>query len=935
MDKKYQPIKLGAPGEEISKKDLFQIINRFKTLHQLRLQKTQQFLGPRQRVFLDILGLIFHQNHASLPGFVDTQAPCGILDFKPGPTALQACRQYFKNFQYRRKALSQYAIEGIYLMGSIGSMAFSKKSDLDIWLCHDANLDCSQLDLLQTKATAVEQWAASLDLEVHFFLMNADQFREGQHTPISTESSGATQHFLLLEEFYRTAIYIAGKAPAWWLVPPEQRHQHGEYIDHLLTSRFISRQDILDFGGLEQAPADEFISATLWHIYKSLSSPYKSLLKLFLMEAYASEYPDVDWLADRIKQNIYQGKIDADELDPYFLVYQKVETYLGLVASQKRLALARECFYLKIMGDSVSALPVHIRKAREAYLQSIALRWHWPDDSLHLFGQKRHWNIHKAVFEHQVIRDQLKQCLQMITRFANQYSQSDYRNNQDMKLIGRKLHSFLDRRPGKTSLLTTRYSLRNKEPHLTLIEATDTTSKWSLYAAHISDYPDSQPIKVCDSFIQALCWIIANHLFHPQLKLHLSSESLELSPMDLQLILHQLHHFLSPVLIPRDDLFLFATANRCQSILLFINLGVVLEPAQNSANLLISPRSDPLSYGQERRHFIETTTRIKITTWGEIHCSEHQKIDGLFDCLIDFFNNGVEPLTPDKLHCLCLTPLRGRSIQTRIEQLIAKLRQLQSQPQPWRLFIAIGPHYYMLHRQNGLLQIAYLEDEAMVLHSLGSYQPHFIQTEFEPYVLKDSVIPLLYQTSQNNSVDVFFHTQEQQTDLYVIDERSTLFHGQYPNSQITHLLNQLQSFFSHLTEQAKLADDIDFQFFELQKNSAGIISCHPLTAPPASDFGELSIRVSASEDGRYLTFYCNGESFSELEYDDIFHQTQQFILSFRKSQTCYPCFISSVDVPCHLLGAQTDQQLQTAHYLNYKQAIEQQLSFSASNITST
>ncbi len=934
MNKNYQPIKLGAPGEEISKKDLFQIINRFKTLHHLRLQKTQHFLQPRQRVFLDILGLIFHQNHASLPGFIDSHTPCGILDFKPGPVALQSCRQYFKNFQYRRKALSQYAIEGIYLMGSVGSVAFSRKSDLDIWLCHDKNLNPQQLDLLQQKATAVEQWADSLELEVHFFLMNAEQFRNGQHTPISSESSGATQHYLLLEEFYRTAVYIAGKAPAWWLVPPEQSQHHSLYINHLLKNRFISRQEIIDFGGLENAPADEFISATLWHIYKSLSSPYKSLLKLFLMEAYASEYPKVDWLAERIKQSVYQGEIDADKLDPYLLVYQKVEEYLNLVASQKRLALARECFYLKIMGNSPAALPAHIRKAREHYLQSIAHRWRWREDDLEQFGRKRYWNILKAVSEHHVIRDQLKQCLQMISRFASQYSQLNYRNNQDMKLIGRKLHSFLDRRPGKINLLTTRFSLRNKEAHLTLIEETEPTPKWLLHAAHPSDLSGSdKPINITDHFIDALCWIIANNLFHPQLKLHLDSDRLDLSATDLQLLLHQLHQFLSQPQSQADSLSLYASANRCQATLLVINLGVTVDEQQDHNRLLISPRSDPLSYGQQRQHFIYTTSRVKITRWGEIHCSEHQQIDGLFDCLIDYFNNSTEPLNADNLHCLCLTPMRGRSIQTRIEQLISRLRQLQATSRPWRLFIAIGQHYYMLHNQNNILQIVYLDDEAMVLKTLSSYQDHFVQTCFEPYILQNSVIPLLYQNSQSHCISIFFHSQEQQTDLYVIDERSTLLHCQYPNSRMEHIQNHLQIFLSHLIEQAKLPDDIDIHFFELQQNSAAIMSVHPLSTPETAAFSELSIRVSASDDGRCLTLYCNGESFSEQEYDDIFHQARQFILSFRKSETPYNCFINAVDVPCHLLGAQTDQQLQTAHYLNYKQAIEQQLSLSDNGIT--
>ncbi|WP_342590508.1 class I adenylate cyclase [methane-oxidizing endosymbiont of Gigantopelta aegis] len=140
-------------------------------------------------------------------------------------------------------------------------------------------------------------------------------------------------------------------------MPPEQDAHYTDYINHLLTNRFISDQDIIDFGGLDKVPADEFISATLWHIYKSLNSPYKSLLKLFLMEAYASEYPDTGWLANQIKRSVYVGNMDFDALDPYFLIYQKVENYLRLVRSQKRLALARECFYLKIMGSAPNLLP--------------------------------------------------------------------------------------------------------------------------------------------------------------------------------------------------------------------------------------------------------------------------------------------------------------------------------------------------------------------------------------------------------------------------------------------------------------------------------------------------------------------------------------------------------------------------------------------------
>ena len=62
------PIHLGSPGEEISIQDLQTIKHRFKRLNQLREQRVQEFLQPRQQVFLDLLPLLFHCNFPDVTG---------------------------------------------------------------------------------------------------------------------------------------------------------------------------------------------------------------------------------------------------------------------------------------------------------------------------------------------------------------------------------------------------------------------------------------------------------------------------------------------------------------------------------------------------------------------------------------------------------------------------------------------------------------------------------------------------------------------------------------------------------------------------------------------------------------------------------------------------------------------------------------------------
>lgn len=92
--------------------------------------------------------------------------------------------------------------------------------------------------------------------------------------------------------------------------------------------RQIDHRDYIDFGGLSSIPADEFFGAAVWQLYKSIQSPYKPVLKLLLMEAYAAEYPNITLLSQRYKQNIESKEIDLNAVDPYILMYTKTEEYL-------------------------------------------------------------------------------------------------------------------------------------------------------------------------------------------------------------------------------------------------------------------------------------------------------------------------------------------------------------------------------------------------------------------------------------------------------------------------------------------------------------------------------------------------------------------------------------------------------------------------------
>jgi adenylate cyclase, class 1 len=933
---RYPPIHLGAPGEEISKKDLHAVVQRYKNFNLSRLQRVQDFFQPRQHDFLNLLPLIFHINHPLLPGFVSLETPAGIPDYSPNKLATDTAKQFSKGFVYKRRALRNYPIHGIFLMGSVGSMAFSKDSDIDIWLCHQPTMAADELDELRQKAKEVEKWAASLKIEVHIFLVNSDQFKQGGNTPISAESSGETQHYLLLEEFYRTAIYIAGRIPVWWLVPPQQEKHYNQYVSHLLENRFISDAEVIDFGGLQDMPMAEFVSATLWHIYKSLTSPHKSLLKLLLMESYASEFPDPQWLCLLLKQAIYQGDFSVDSLDPYLLIYRKVDSYLQKAGSKQRLNLARECFHLKIMGSSGTALDNKARQLHEDYMQTIASQWRWPNDLLENLGLQKFWNIQKASAEHGVIRDQLQQCLRMILKFSGNPVDHDYHENNDLRLISRKLRAVLDLRPGKVEVLTTRTMVHDKPDVLSFVELEqpEAASVWCLYPENMTGRSvlREPTIKQADSLVELMCWAVVNGLYKKSVNLKLISSNLALNTSELALLLAEMHEFISRYLLNRDDdLEVYENPNRFLSSLLLINLGESLAIDANLQQFVMSERSDPFSYGESRQCFVQNVQKLSVSNWGEVTLQQYTGLNGFFAGIAEVFNDSEPPIAADKLHVVCFTLVRGRSIALRINTLFDNLLGCFANPlsQNRQRYIMAGESgYYVFRCRDHVLSYYLLETHNQLLQELGCAQPQFSPVWFDAYVLEQTFIPSLYNYNLADVIQIFYHATSKHVAVYVIDEKGALFVAQHDKAHPEHVLIHYSVFLGGLLAQAKLPAAAGIKCYEIQKNSAGVVSCHPVQVKPESSAMDLRVRITSEQTADSFAVYCNDLKFSiadALSYNAV----KSYILGYRKNCDDYPCHITEVDVPCRLLGIEHSSQAQALHYLNYKQKMEDKLNLSS------
>ena len=135
--------------------DLDKAKQRVDDLDRLRIQRALSDTPESFQHIFKLIPLLLHFNHPDLPGYV-SDAPTGIAHFSPTPFQQEYLEhtltdESVKNFLKKHRTFESEAILGVYVMGSIASIAQTPQSDLDIWLCHREDLSPSARELLQQK----------------------------------------------------------------------------------------------------------------------------------------------------------------------------------------------------------------------------------------------------------------------------------------------------------------------------------------------------------------------------------------------------------------------------------------------------------------------------------------------------------------------------------------------------------------------------------------------------------------------------------------------------------------------------------------------------------------------------------------------------------------------------------------------------------------
>ncbi|WP_227546020.1 class I adenylate cyclase [Marinobacter fonticola] len=942
-------------ADGIDRKTLKRLTDRFLELNAVRVGRARLALASRQQIVLDLLPLVFHLNHPSLPGYLDHACPYGIAHYQPDGATLGAAQRLARSFRLKSAGRRQPDIQSLFLMGSPGTLGQSVASDLDVWLCHRPDLDEGGVDRLEKKAEAVSRWAATLGLELHVFVFSAEEFRQGrQRVEVNGENCGSAQHYLLLDEFYRTSIHLAGCYPLWWLIPAEREAEHDLLAGQLRDFRFIRADQYIDLGPVPAIPDAEFLGAGVWQLYKGIDAPWKSLLKLLLIECYARNTGEGPLALD-FKARVYRGMTDPDRLDPYVMLYQRLEQWLSTRAAPERLELVRQSLYLKT-GIPLSRLEKAGESWQSALLTELVGQWGWDRKRIVTLDDRQKWRAGDVQVLRRLIVSELTHSYRFLSRLARDHAIKAAIRAEDMSLLGRKLYAAFQRKAGKVELINPNIAPTLAEENLSFHHpssqpGTAPGQGWLIYR-DLENPTDAfwQPvIRRSSSLVEMLVWCHCNGLLTRATRLNLRAGDSALSLVGLRGMIEVLQARLpvpdAPA--PREALL---EASRPLRVLLFVNVAVDPQAALTEKGLhKLSGRHDSLGFSGGRENLVLTLDQVTLNSWHEVSVHRYEVGDTLIQCLKNLLAARVAaPGRPPVLTVHCHDAGHAGSIERRLQTLFEDVQRYffvdergfvgERGPHPLRYVIEMDRRYFVLQFHDGQPGFVALDSWPSLLEYLQKPQPRYMPIVLDRHTLEeDPALGAVCQASRPDNIQVFFQVREERARLWVIDEHGSLNHWEQPFTNRRHLLAPVLRFLANVSERRQLrrtlteaGGDLEIICGEVVRQGADwVVERRWLSNDelPMDGFELQAVGVQEGDQPVRFDIFCEEQEFTALEYGDrLIPAVAHYVRSRRREGGRYPLYLTDLHLLPHDLDPQVYQHdLQTSQYVYYRIKLETEL----------
>ncbi|MCZ0742968.1 class I adenylate cyclase [Vibrio diabolicus] len=792
------------------------IIQRLDNLNQQRVDRALALMDSQSQQVFHLIPALLNYNHPVIPGYYDADVPFGVHGL-----ALNSIQQQFIDdiqlaIGQPLKTAEKPAILGLYTMGSTSSIGQSTSSDLDIWVCISPDMDCDERELLTNKCLLITDWAQSQGVEANFFLMDEERFRSNHSEEMTGDNCGSSQHLLLLDEFYRSAVRIAGQRLLWQIVPPEMEECYDEYVSQLCSDGYIECSEWIDFGKLNRIPAEEYFGSNLWQLYKSIDSPYKSVLKAILLEAYSWEYPHTQLLSIDTKRRFFAHEPDLYGMDAYYLMLEKVTRYLERIQDDTRLDLVRRCFYLKT-HEKLSREPDvgSVAWRREALSDMIA-KWDWDASVVAELDDRRNWKVEQVKVVHHALLDALMQSYRNLIQFARRNDITSAISPQDISILARKLYAAFEVLPGKVTLLNPQISPDLHEPDLSFIEVKDggvNKSGWYLYKQPLIAHRIlGQPYLEHHEYLSKLVsWAFFNGLITESTRLHAVVREAQL---DIDKFYQMVSDLRNTFALRKRRPTMQALASPCEisQLAMFINFENDPTSELSGRSLKVDVKNtDIFSFGPEHKNLVGSVDLVYRNSWHEVRTLHFKGETAMLDALKTILGKmHQDALPPESVDVFCYAKNMRGVMRNMVYQLLAECIDLRLKPveqEKRRRFKAmrLGNQTYGLFFERRGVSVQKLENSIDFYRSISTNKlkgsPLLMLDREQEYQMPEAVDGF----ASEGLVQFFFEDNEDGFNIYVLDESNQVeVYHQFSGSK-DEMISSVNSFYTSVKDDSRVA----------------------------------------------------------------------------------------------------------------------------------
>jgi adenylate cyclase class 1 len=525
-------------------------------------------------------------------------------------------------------------------MGSTGSMAQSQKSDLDFTLFVDKHsVSPERMDLFNRKLKLIEEWIwTTFNLEIYFFNDDILDVKNNIFGESDSENTGSAQAKLLKEEMFRTTVITGGKIPFWWIVPLNTDDRMYRNLFHLVKTNqtLLNPNDFLDIGNVDDISQGEFFGGSIWTLIKSFKAPFKTLIKMGLLEEYMFNKTKSNLLCHEIKKKIFSG-VPYENIDTYKNLFERVEKYFLANKTEREVDALRIAFYLKT-GSKVNnyELTHGSKNPNKKMLIELINDWDWNPEKVEKLNSYLNWQMTKKV----ALGNRMNQIL------INSYKKISEANSKlepgqslitdkDTHLLGRKLFSFYRKALNKVENLFALVDGDTGEKELTfLLHQSNPTDKGTWYLirgktlAFLDLIPPGDIIKKASTLQFLVAFTCFNNLYKNDTVLLLRAEQQSIKDQDLKTLLNDLSSFLAQVNIANisnEDLLANAYIKQ---VFVIVDFGNPIPREITIGNIdECKTKKEYTNYITKRLERIRSVVTIYITSWGELFCKTYSGIN--------------------------------------------------------------------------------------------------------------------------------------------------------------------------------------------------------------------------------------------------------------------------------------------------------------------